>query len=64
MSATVKCYNCGRIAHAKVIEDDPTTNSFECEPDWKDADQDGPTICLHEAYEVIDVDYSDTDDRS
>lgn len=59
MSATVQCLRCGRQAFARVIEDDPSTNAFECEPDWTDHEtnssqidgkcyfyEDGDTECL------------------
>ena len=59
MSATVCCKACGRIAFARVLEDDPSTNALEVEPDWKDEDQDEPVSCEHEEYEVIDLCYSD-----
>lgn len=36
MPALVQCLKCSRRAWATVTEDDPTTNAFECEPDWDD----------------------------
>ncbi len=63
MSATIKCLKCGRITHARVIEDDHTTNSLVLEDDidWKDKDQDTPTTCEHEEYEVLDIEYDYTE---
>ena len=55
MPATVKCLKCGRQAHARILEDDPSTNAFECEPAWIDEDRDEPTTCEHEEWEVLEV---------
>lgn len=38
MPAIVKCESCGRIATARVLENDHTINSFVCEPEWNDED--------------------------
>lgn len=57
MSATVQCSCCGRIAHARVVEDDPSTNAFECEPDWQDDDQDYGYIVINgKSYVYMDND--------
>lgn len=49
MSATVRCEICGLVAFARVIEDDWSTNAFECEPDWASAEAD-----TEYGYTVID----------
>jgi len=62
MATTVKCLKCGRVASARVVEDSPDISYFECEPDWKDEDQDEPTTCEHEEYDVLEVEYECFDD--
>ena len=57
MPATIKCLKCGRITHARILEDDHTTNSLVLEDniDWKDKDQEEPTTCEHEEYDVLEI---------
>lgn len=59
MSATIKCLKCGRMTHARVLDDDPETGSMTLEDniDWKDKDQEAPTTCDHDEYEIIEVEY-------
>lgn len=68
MSATIKCTKCGRITHARVIEDDHTINSLVLQDDidWKDEDVDDDKIgvppCPHEEYEILEIEYDDNFD--
>ena len=59
MSATVQCQSCGRIAFARIIEDDPSTNAFECEPDWKDEDYEWEHILIDEVFWYFQPDDTD-----
>ena len=48
MPATIKCNSCGRVTtvnNSMVLAD----------PDWRDEDQDEPTTCEHEDYDIIEV---------
>lgn len=47
MPAIVQCEVCGRIASARVIEDDPSTNAFECEPEWRDEDDEWAWVSVN-----------------
>ena len=56
MPATIKCNSCGRVTTVAILEDDHTINSMVlADPDWRDEDQDEPTTCEHEDYDIIKV---------
>ncbi len=56
MPATIKCLGCGRVTTVRILEDDHTINSLVLDdPDWKDEDQDEPTTCQHEEYDIEEI---------